>query len=243
MWFIINYFYKGDIYIMKVLFPSSELKQQVRTFSLKKKNKKNFSIKRGAAFFLESNLFVLLILAILLINKNDWDEDGSTMTFVFISGFELLFMSLFVPACFFYEPIRIKRIIQSIFQKREKNEWIGMALAFCVMTLISLAFIFDMPYPSIYLPIWLTVCWVCAFVSIFIQRFVIAYYYFNVNVENDQKSIFNYFFKYLALFIMGFNHYIQLLLSKMPFLLNKLFAIFAFLLLFVQFVIVLMIYD
>jgi succinate dehydrogenase hydrophobic anchor subunit len=228
---------------MKVLFPSSELKQQVRTFPLKKKNKKNFSIKRGAAFFLESNLFVLLILAILLINKNYWDEDGSTMVIAFISGFELLFMLLFVPACFFYEPVSIKRVIQSTFKKREKNEWIGMALAFCVITLISLGFIFDIPYPSIYLPLLLTFSWICAFVSIFIQRFVIAYYYFNVNVENGQKSIFSYLFKYLALFIMGFNHYIQLLLSKMPFLLNKLFAIFTFLLLFVQFFIVLMIYG
>jgi succinate dehydrogenase hydrophobic anchor subunit len=227
---------------MKVLFPSSELKQQVRTFPLKKKNKKNFSIKRGAAFFLESNLFVLLILAILLINKNDWDEDGSTMTFAFISGFELLFMLLFVPACFFYEPIRIKRIIQSIFQKREKNEWIGMALAFSVITLFSLGFIF-MPYPSNYLPLWLTVCWICAFVSIFIQRVVIAYYYSNVNIENNQKSVSNYFFKYVTYFIMGFNHYIQLILSKMPFLLNKLFAIFVFLLLFVQFFVIFMIYD
>ncbi|QPA33101.1 hypothetical protein [Thermaerobacillus caldiproteolyticus] len=200
-------------------------------------------MKRGAAFFLESNLFVLLILAILLINKNDWNEDGSIMVFIFISGFELLFMLLFVPACFFYEPVRIKRIIQSIFKKREKNEWIGMALAFCVITLFSLGFIFDIPYPSIYLPIWLTVCWVCAFVSIFIQRVVIAYYYSNANIENNQESISNYFFKYVTLFIMGFNHYIQLLLSKMPFLLNKLFAIFAFLLLFAQFFIVLMIYD
>ncbi|GCD83084.1 MAG: hypothetical protein BAA00_22050 [Parageobacillus thermoglucosidasius] len=227
---------------MKVLFPSSELKQQVRTFSLKKKNKKNFSMKRGAAFFLESNLFVLLLLAILLINKNHWDEDGSIIVFIFISGFELLFMLLFVPACFFYEPVGINRIIQSIFQKREKNEWIGMALAFCVITLFSLGFIF-LPYPSNYLPLWLTVCWVCAFVSIFIQRVVIVYYYSNANIENNQKSISNYFFKYVTYFIMGFNHYIQLLLSKMPFLLNKLFAIFAFLLLFVQCVIVLMIYD
>jgi succinate dehydrogenase hydrophobic anchor subunit len=227
---------------MKVLFPSSELKQQVRTFSLKKKNKKNFSMKRGAAFFLESNLFVLLILAILLINKNDWDEDGSTMTFAFISGFELLFTLLFIPACFFYEPVGIKRIIQSIFQKREKNEWIGMALAFSVITLFSLGFIF-MPYPSNYLPLWLTVCWICAFVSIFIQRVVIAYYYSNANIENNQKSISNYFFKYVTYFIMGFNHYIQLLLSKMPFLLNKLFAIFVFLLLFVQFFVIFMIYD
>ncbi|WP_338205959.1 hypothetical protein [Parageobacillus thermoglucosidasius] len=200
-------------------------------------------MKRGAAFFLESNLFVLLLLAILLINKNDWDEDGSIIVFIFISGFELLFMLLFIPACFFYEPVRIKRIIQSIFKKREKNEWIGMALAFCVITLFSLGFIFDIPYPSIYLPIWLTVCWVCAFVSIFIQRVVIAYYYSNANIENNQESISNYFFKYVTLFIMGFNHYIQLLLSKMPFLLNKLFAIFAFLLLFAQFFIVLMIYD
>ena len=216
---------------MKVLFPSSELKQQVRTFPLKKKNKKNFSMKRCAAFFLESNLFVLLILAILLINKNHWDEDGSTMVIAFVSVFELLFMLLFVPACFFYEPVGINRIIQSIFQKREKNEWIGMALAFCVITLFSLGFIF-LPYPSNYLPLWLTVCWVCAFVSIFIQRVVIVYYYSNANIENNQKSISNYFFKYVTYFIMGFNHYIQLLLSKMPFLLNKLFAIFAFLLLY-----------
>ncbi|WP_202614149.1 hypothetical protein [Parageobacillus thermoglucosidasius] len=199
-------------------------------------------MKRGAAFFLESNLFVLLLLAILLINKNHWDEDGSIIVFIFISGFELLFMLLFVPACFFYEPVGINRIIQSIFQKREKNEWIGMALAFCVITLFSLGFIF-LPYPSNYLPLWLTVCWVCAFVSIFIQRVVIVYYYSNANIENNQKSISNYFFKYVTYFIMGFNHYIQLLLSKMPFLLNKLFAIFAFLLLFVQCVIVLMIYD
>uniref|UniRef100_A0A7U4DLG4 Uncharacterized protein n=1 Tax=Geobacillus sp. (strain Y4.1MC1) TaxID=581103 RepID=A0A7U4DLG4_GEOS0 len=199
-------------------------------------------MKRGVAFFLESNLFVLLILAILLINKNDWDEDGSIIVFIFISGFELLFMLLFIPACFFYEPVRIKRIIQSIFKKREKNEWIGMALAFSVITLFSLGFIF-MPYPSNYLPLWLTVCWICAFVSIFIQRVVIAYYYSNANIENNQKSASNYFFKYVTYFIMGFNHYIQLLLSKMPFLLNKLFAIFVFLLLFVQFFVIFMIYD
>jgi succinate dehydrogenase hydrophobic anchor subunit len=225
---------------MKELFPMSQLKQQNRTF--KKKDKNSFSFKRGSAFLLESNLFVLLILSILLINKSDWNEDGSIMVFIFISGFELFFMLLFVPACFFYEPVSLKQIIKSIFQKREKNEWIGMALAFCVITLFSLGFIF-MPYPSNYLPLWLTVCWICAFVSIFIQRVVIAYYYSNVNIENNQKSVSNYFFKYVTYFIMGFNHYIQLILSKMPFLLNKLFAIFVFLLLFVQFFVIFMIYD
>jgi hypothetical protein len=40
--FYSNYSNKGDTYIMKVLFPCSELKQQVRTFPLKKKNKKKF---------------------------------------------------------------------------------------------------------------------------------------------------------------------------------------------------------
>ncbi|MED0652490.1 hypothetical protein P9246_10150 [Aeribacillus pallidus] len=200
-------------------------------------------MKRGAAFFLESNLFVLLILFILLINKNYWNEDGSTIVFIFISGFELFFMLLFVPACFFYEPVSLKQIIQSIFKKREKNEWIGMVLVFLLATLISLGFIFDIPYPSIYLPVWLSVSWICAFVSIFIQRVVIAYFYSNVNVENDQKSIFNYFFKYSALFIMGFNHYIQLLLSKMPFWLNKLFAILTFLVLFLQSFVILGVYD
>jgi succinate dehydrogenase hydrophobic anchor subunit len=227
---------------MKELLPNSNLKQPDRSFPLTKKKNNNFSIKRGAAFFLESNLFVLLILFILLINKNYWNEDGSTIVFIFISGFELFFMLLFVPACFFYEPVSIKRIIQSIFQKREKNEWIGMALAFCVITLFSLGFIF-MPYPSNYLPLWLTVCWICAFVSIFIQRVVIAYYYSHANIENNQESISNYFFKYVTLFIMGFNHYIQLLLSKMPFSLNKLFAILTFLVLFLQSFVILGVYD
>ncbi|MED4903577.1 hypothetical protein [Parageobacillus thermoglucosidasius] len=225
---------------MKAMFPSSELKQKVN--SHKKTKKKKFSLKRGLKFLLQGNFVILLIIFPFFINKNHWYEDSHIAIETFVIGFELLFILLFLPACYHFEPISINRVIQSITKKREKKERIGMAVAFIIISLLSLGFLgIDVPFPSTYILLWLTTNMMYAFLAVFWQRLAFLIYY--ANVHDKQTSIMDYLRKYAMFFFISLNHYVQQIFSKAPFLLNKLFATLFVIFLFWQCIAVIKIFN
>lgn len=109
---------------------------------------------------------------------------------------------------------------------------ISLALAVGVWTFIALSFKgINIPIPSSYIALMMMTNTIFAFFSIFVQRLVIVLY--EVNVFEEPKSISGYFFKYIAIVTSGVNYYVQNVLSRLPFILNKLGSVLFFVLLFV----------
>ncbi|URM32837.1 hypothetical protein LLY41_21540 [Cytobacillus firmus] len=107
---------------------------------------------------------------------------------------------------------------------------IGLALAVAVWTIIALFLNgIDIPIPSSYISLMITTNAIFAFFSIFVQRLVVTLY--EVNVFEEPKSIPGFFFKYIAIITSGVNYYVQNVLNRLPFIVNKLASIlfFAFL--------------
>lgn len=105
---------------------------------------------------------------------------------------------------------------------------ISFILAFGIFTLISLTLSgIDVPMPSSYVPLLFASNAVFAFFSIFTQRLVLAVY--ETNVYETRNGFVSYFIKYVAIFTSGINYYVQNVLNRLPFLVNKLFAVCFFL--------------
>lgn len=105
---------------------------------------------------------------------------------------------------------------------------IGIVLAIILLNLLSLPLLgINIPIPSSYIAVMITTNAIFAFFSIFLQRIVIALY--EANVYEKPESISDYLFKYIAILTSGFNYYIQILLRRLPFVLNKLAALLFFL--------------
>ncbi|MGG1629345.1 hypothetical protein [Rossellomorea sp. NRS-1567] len=109
-----------------------------------------------------------------------------------------------------------------------KKKIAGFILMFVVFTLIACSlYAINIPLPSSYIPLMIAANGVFAFCSIFAQRLVVVLYEVNVYEEND--SLIGYFNKYTAIFTSGINYYIQNVLIRLPFLVNKLLALCFFL--------------
>jgi hypothetical protein len=104
---------------------------------------------------------------------------------------------------------------------------IGLALAMGVWTIIALFLKgIDIPIPSSYIALIITTNAVFAFFSIFVQRLVVTLY--EVNVFEEPKSIPGFFFKYIAIITSGVNYYVQNVLNRLPFIVNKLASVLFF---------------
>ncbi|WP_061810547.1 hypothetical protein [Rossellomorea vietnamensis] len=109
-----------------------------------------------------------------------------------------------------------------------KKKITGFILVFMVFTLIACSLYgINIPLPSSYIPLVIAANGVFAFCSIFAQRLIIALY--EVNVFEGKDSLVGYFNKYTAIFTSGINYYIQIVLNRLPFLMNKILAICYFL--------------
>lgn len=109
-----------------------------------------------------------------------------------------------------------------------KKKITGFILVFMVFTLIACSLYgINIPLPSSYIPLVIAANGVFAFCSIFAQRLIITLY--EVNVFEGKDSLVGYFNKYTAFFTSGINYYIQNVLNRLPFLVNKILAICYFL--------------
>ena len=104
---------------------------------------------------------------------------------------------------------------------------VGFTLAIGCWTFIAYLFTgIDIPIPSSYISLMIITNAIFAFFSIFVQRLVIILY--EVNVVEEPKSIGAFFFKYIAILTSGVNYYIQNVLNRLPFIINKLASILFF---------------
>jgi len=100
---------------------------------------------------------------------------------------------------------------------------VALVLAVGVWTLIALFFTgIDIPLPSSYIAVSIMTNAIFAFCSIFLQRLVITLY--EINVFEEPKSFLDFCFKYFAMITSGVNYYVQNVLNRLPFILNKLAA-------------------
>ncbi|WP_113928849.1 hypothetical protein [Bacillus sp. P14.5] len=107
-------------------------------------------------------------------------------------------------------------------------------LVFGGWTLVSLSLYQSMPLPTSFLYFLIGVNIIFAFFSIFIQSNLIKLY--KSNVYKEPMTFIDSFFKYMAIYMSGLNHYVQSVLSGLPFLVNKVLGIvFLTYLLFVNF--------
>ena len=108
-----------------------------------------------------------------------------------------------------------------------REKVIGFLMAFVVLTFLAWTMHgINIPLPSSYIQVWLSVNTVFAFLSIFMQRLVIVLY--EMNVLEKRTGFFNYAIKYFAIFILGLNHHVQVVINRLPFLLNKIMAVMFF---------------
>lgn len=121
-------------------------------------------------------------------------------------------------------------------------KYLSIILSVLFCSLFSLIFVgIDIPFPSTILLLFLLSNAIFAFFSIFAQRAVIGL--FDYNYYTDKQGILSLFNKYTTLALFGLNYFVQLVLNRLPFLLNKLFALLFFGLLLIQWFIIMVIFN
>ncbi|GGB38672.1 hypothetical protein F3157_10950 [Virgibacillus dakarensis] len=184
-------------------------------------NQKFFSIKNGLWFFLKTNIMLAVMITLFTINRPEWRSDGGDKVTEFIFLFECLFILLSVFACLKPEKNIMKH---RVYEKKSKNEWIGMAIAIISTSLLSLFMLpAGIPFPSTVNFVILSINFLVAVYSIVFHKVAIALYELNVFKEKD--SVADYTFKYIAILFSGLNYYVQITLQKLPLIFNKPIAI------------------
>lgn len=108
-----------------------------------------------------------------------------------------------------------------------KEKVIGFLITFVVLTFLAWTMHgINIPLPSSYIQVLLSANTVFAFLSIFMQRLVIILY--EMNVLEKRTGFFNYAIKYFAVFILGLNYHVQVVINRLPFILNKIMAVIFF---------------
>lgn len=108
-----------------------------------------------------------------------------------------------------------------------REKVIGFLIAFVVITFLAWTMHgINIPLPSSYIQVLLFVNTLVAFLSIFMQRLVIVLY--EMNVLEKRTGFSNYAIKYFAMFILGLNYHVQVVINRLPFLLNKIMAVMFF---------------
>lgn len=108
------------------------------------------------------------------------------------------------------------------------KKFAGIIVFTIVITVLALIFHqWGIPIISSYVYVMFTLNWIFALVSIILQKLVI--YFYRVNVFKEPESVLDYATKYFAIYSSGMNYYVQSILNRLPFVLNKLLAIVFFL--------------
>lgn len=81
----------------------------------------------------------------------------------------------------------------------------------------------DIPYPNSVLIIYLTINMVFAFVSLFVPTLIIKLY--EVNVYDESNGLITDFFRYVAILVSSLNYEVQIVLARLPFVLQRLLGV------------------
>ncbi|WP_419892954.1 hypothetical protein [Oceanobacillus kimchii] len=181
---------------------------------------KKFSIVYGFRCFLMTNILLAVFTALFFINKSGWQVEGDTSVEMFVVFAQPFVILLSIIACFKpYE--KIKKIE---FNKEQPKEWIALSIAIILVSLFSLFFLgANIPFPSTLIFGMLSMNFMVALYSIIFHPFAIRIY--EANFYRGDKSLLDNVFKYLSIYLMGVNYFVQKQLQKLPLLINKLIAI------------------
>lgn len=209
--------------------------------SLGKRNsekRRSFSLGRGVRFFLKANILLVLFILIFMVNKTDWKYDGRISVITFTTFAEAFVILLCIIACI--KPNGNNRS-KGITRKQPK-EWLGALIAFVFLSLFSLLFLgANIPYPSTLIFFMLISNAMVSAYSILFHPIALGLY--EANVFQRKTTMFDYIFKYIAIFLSGISYYVQRTLFKLPLLLNKLIVITFVLLLLWQWFMMISIFD
>lgn len=195
------------------------LKVKARSTSRKQRR---FSLARGIRFFFLSNIVLVSIILVFIINKTYWPQaDSSTAVIMFAFFAEIFIIILSIIAC-----IKSKKEIRKIGKSGEwLKERIGALIAFILLSLLSLIFLgLDIPYPSTLILCIIFTNFMVALYSILFHPVALGIY--EANVYQEKTTVLDYVFKYIAIYFSGINYYVQMtLLLRIPLFLNKLIAV------------------
>ncbi|QHA38125.1 hypothetical protein [Rossellomorea marisflavi] len=106
---------------------------------------------------------------------------------------------------------------------------IAMVVAVCLISFFP--YQMGLPFPSSYLPVFFFINGLCALWSVFNQLVVIAFYEYRIHDHKD--TFFQTVLKFVLWPGMILNHHVQLVLCRLPFIVNKALGILYALVLFI----------
>lgn len=180
-------------------------------------NKKLFSFKNGFKFFVTSNILLVCLIGIFLINN------GARIPIVSFTVFAEIFLILLsVIACL--KLGKPKENESKDAETQQSKELLGALIAFVFLSLFSLLFLgANIPYPSTLIFFMLISNAMVSAYSILFHPIALGLY--EANVFQRKTTMFDYIVKYIAIFLSGISYYVQRTLFKLPLLLNKLIVI------------------
>lgn len=105
-----------------------------------------------------------------------------------------------------------------------KQKVAGFGLFFIVCTLVGLLISkANIPLLTAYIFEMLAFNFMYAIASIFSQRAVILLY--EANIYEECNNIWDFAFKYFYMYSSGINYYVQTIIARVPFIVNKVIAI------------------
>lgn len=198
-------------------------------------NKKLFSLKNGFKFFVSSNILIVCFIGIFIINN------GAKVPIISFTVFAEIFLVLLsVIACL--KPGKPKENESKGIERQQSKELLGALIAFVFLSLFSLLFLgANIPYPSTLIFFMLISNAMVSAYSILFHPIALGLY--EANVFQRKTTMFDYIFKYIAIFLSGISYYVQRTLFKLPLLLNKLIVIAFVLLLLWQWFMMISIFE
>ena len=163
------------------------LKVKARSTSRKQRRS---SLGCGIRFFFLSNIVLVSIILVFIINNTYWlQADSSTAVIMFAFFAEIFIIILSIIAC-----IKPKKEIRKIGKSGERlKERIGALIAFILLSLLSLIFLgLDIPYPSTLILCIIFTNFMVALYSILFHPVALGIY--EANVYQERTTVLDYVF-------------------------------------------------
>ncbi|KAA0835478.1 hypothetical protein P9G44_05625 [Bacillus paralicheniformis] len=180
-----------------------------------------FSIKKSGIFWMRSNAVFMLLVVLLLINIPYWNRDDSSIS---------LFLFIFFAECFLVllslvYGFNTKKIYVSPRKKifKKSNLIVGTITVIAISLFLSFVLREHIPYPSALLYMSLTINFIMAIISLLFPNWVIKQYEFNIYEESS--GWINDFLRYFLFIAWAINYEVQVVLARLPFLLQRLMGI------------------
>ncbi|MCY8591834.1 hypothetical protein [Bacillus haynesii] len=180
-----------------------------------------FSIKKSGIFWMRSNAILMLLVVLLLINIPYWNGDDSGIS---------LFLFIFFAECFLVllslvYGFNTKKIYASPRKKifKKSNLIVGTITVIAISLFLGFVLREHIPYPSALLYMSLTINFIMAIISLLFPNWVIKQYEFNIYEESS--GWINDFLRYFLFIAWAINYEVQVVLARLPFLLQRLMGI------------------